>query len=143
MPTEQWRDSANIAIAAIRDIGAQQLILVPGNAWTGAHSWTQSWYGTPNAQVMSSIVDPLDHFVFELHQYFDGDFSGTSPNCVAGHGAQQLMEVTDWLRNQGRQGFLGEFAGANNANCEQSITCLLYTSPSPRDLSTSRMPSSA
>eukprot|EP00829_Urostomides_striatus_P009479 TRINITY_DN2074_c0_g1_i2.p1 TRINITY_DN2074_c0_g1~~TRINITY_DN2074_c0_g1_i2.p1 ORF type:complete len:142 (+),score=62.80 TRINITY_DN2074_c0_g1_i2:118-543(+) len=25
----------------------------------------------------------------------------------------------------------------------QSITCLLYTSPSPRDLSTSRMPSSA
>ena len=25
----------------------------------------------------------------------------------------------------------------------QSIACLLYTSPSPRDLSTSRMPSSA
>ena len=25
----------------------------------------------------------------------------------------------------------------------ESITCLLYTSPSPRDLSTSRMPSSA
>ena len=25
----------------------------------------------------------------------------------------------------------------------QAITCLLYTSPSPRDLSTSRMPSSA
>ena len=25
----------------------------------------------------------------------------------------------------------------------QSLTCLLYTSPSPRDLSTSRMPSSA
>ena len=26
---------------------------------------------------------------------------------------------------------------------QQSISCLLYTSPSPRDLSTSRMPSSA
>ena len=26
---------------------------------------------------------------------------------------------------------------------DQSYTCLLYTSPSPRDLSTSRMPSSA
>ena len=26
---------------------------------------------------------------------------------------------------------------------DQCITCLLYTSPSPRDLSTSRMPSSA
>jgi len=29
------------------------------------------------------------------------------------------------------------------AMCRQPITCLLYTSPSPRDLSTSRMPSSA
>ncbi len=27
--------------------------------------------------------------------------------------------------------------------CGQNISCLLYTSPSPRDLSTSRMPSSA
>ena len=32
-------------------------------------------------------------------------------------------------------------SGANFIN--QSICCLLYTSPSPRDLSTSRMPSSA
>ena len=30
----------------------------------------------------------------------------------------------------------------NNIKCTQNI-CLLYTSPSPRDLSTSRMPSSA
>ena len=29
------------------------------------------------------------------------------------------------------------------AACDRSIPCLLYTSPSPRDLSTSRMPSSA
>ena len=29
------------------------------------------------------------------------------------------------------------------SNCEQTWDCLLYTSPSPRDLSTSRMPSSA
>ena len=31
----------------------------------------------------------------------------------------------------------------NDANKEVVLTCLLYTSPSPRDLSTSRMPSSA
>ena len=29
------------------------------------------------------------------------------------------------------------------AQCVQALPCLLYTSPSPRDLSTSRMPSSA
>ena len=28
-------------------------------------------------------------------------------------------------------------------DCREGICCLLYTSPSPRDLSTSRMPSSA
>ena len=26
-----------------------ELILVPGNGWTGAHSWTQNWYGSSNA----------------------------------------------------------------------------------------------
>ena len=31
----------------------------------------------------------------------------------------------------------------SNASCIVSDACLLYTSPSPRDLSTSRMPSSA
>ena len=29
------------------------------------------------------------------------------------------------------------------SGCGKTTTCLLYTSPSPRDLSTSRMPSSA
>ena len=31
----------------------------------------------------------------------------------------------------------------NQKEMDRSFTCLLYTSPSPRDLSTSRMPSSA
>lgn len=122
MPTEQWRDSANMAIAAIRATGSDHLILVPGNAWTGAHSWTQNWYGTPNAQVMLSIVDPNNNYAFDLHQYFDGNFSGTSPDCSIGHGAAQLQSVTDWLRTHQKMGFLGEFGGADNNNCEQSVT---------------------
>ena len=36
-----------------------------------------------------------------------------------------------------------EIAGAVGAAKERFGNCLLYTSPSPRDLSTSRMPSSA
>ena len=35
------------------------------------------------------------------------------------------------------------FTGADISAATASFTCLLYTSPSPRDLSTSRMPSSA
>ena len=34
-------------------------------------------------------------------------------------------------------------ANMNSLSFEDRIGCLLYTSPSPRDLSTSRMPSSA
>ena len=39
--------------------------------------------------------------------------------------------------------FKEELAGHVSNSFEITDTCLLYTSPSPRDLSTSRMPSSA
>ena len=42
------------------------------------------------------------------------------------------------------QSFIGQVAVAQVVmNRVQDSSCLLYTSPSPRDLSTSRMPSSA
>ena len=40
-------------------------------------------------------------------------------------------------------GCLARFPLATNESYTNKTTCLLYTSPSPRDLSTSRMPSSA
>lgn len=114
MPTEQWATAANEAIAAIRQTGAENLILVPGNAWTGAHSWNQSWYGTPNATVMLSIVDPGNNFAFETHQYLDEDSSGQSSTIISETiGQGRLVEFTDWLHANDRRGFLGEFAVAN------------------------------
>ncbi|MEM8680782.1 MAG: glycoside hydrolase family 5 protein, partial [Planctomycetota bacterium] len=86
MPTEQWASAANAAIAAIRQTGAENLILVPGNAWTGAHSWTQNWYGTPNATAMLTITDPGNNFAFDAHQYLDSDSSGTSSAIVSVEG---------------------------------------------------------
>jgi endoglucanase len=115
MPTEQWRDAANAAIAAIRNTGATNLILVPGNAWTGAHSWLQNWYGTPNANVMLGIVDPGDNFAFEVHQYLDDNSSGGSSQIVSATiGQERLADFTDWLHANNRKGFLGEFAVANS-----------------------------
>ena len=113
--------AANAAIAAIRGVGADNLILVPGNAWTGAHSWLQSWYGTSNGSVMTGIVDPGNNYAIELHQYFDGDFSGRSADCVPGTGRAQLEAATTWLRQQGLRGFLGEFAGGNTPECQRTI----------------------
>lgn len=127
MPTEQWLTAANTAIAAIRAQGSTHLILVPGNAWTGAHAWSQNWYGTPNAQVMTGVVDPGNNFAFELHQYFDADYSGTSQTCqsAAGTGANQLQGVTQWLRTHGYKGFLAELAGANNIPCRNAVESAL------------------
>ena len=108
MPTEQWASAANAAIAAIRSTGAGNLILVPGNGWTGAESWAQSWYGTPNANVMLTITDPANNFAFEVHQYLD-TAGGTNPACVSATiGSQRMQGLTAWLRANGRKAFLGD-----------------------------------
>lgn len=126
MPTELWRDDANAAIQSIRNAGAANLILVPGNGWTGAHSWNQSWYGTPNAQAMLGINDPGNNYAFEAHQYMDGNFSGTSDQCVSATiGSEKLAEFTNWLRQNGRRGFLGEFAGGRNNTCYAALDNML------------------
>ncbi|MBO9663890.1 glycoside hydrolase family 5 protein [Dokdonella sp.] len=124
MPTEQWVDAANAAIAAIRATGATQLILVPGNAWTGAWSWNDEWYGTPNGTAMLSIVDDGPH-AFEVHQYFDADRGGEQPTCEAGTGEAQLLAMTAWLRANGVRGFLAETAGGNSAACRSAIESAL------------------
>eukprot|EP00831_Metopus_contortus_P028174 TRINITY_DN2348_c0_g1_i11.p1 TRINITY_DN2348_c0_g1~~TRINITY_DN2348_c0_g1_i11.p1 ORF type:complete len:168 (-),score=28.96 TRINITY_DN2348_c0_g1_i11:82-585(-) len=51
----------------------------------------------------------------------------------------------NWINASVHSKLLGHSrrSGPSTAVSSQSIPCLLYTSPSPRDLSTSRMPSSA
>lgn len=115
MPTEQWVSAANSAIAGIRAAGSTNVIHVPGNQWTGAHSWTANYYGTPNSIAMLNIVDPGSNTVFEVHQYLDSDSSGTTTNIVnANIGVSRIAAFTLWLRANNKRGFLGEFAVANS-----------------------------
>ena len=79
--TETWLEAANIAIAEIRATGAKNLILVPGNGWSSARTWDDADYGTPNAEVMLNVKDPADNFAYEVHQYFNADWTGTSADC--------------------------------------------------------------
>ncbi|AST29232.1 drug:proton antiporter (plasmid) [Ralstonia pseudosolanacearum] len=126
MPTEQWLSGANAALAAIRSANASNVVFVPGNAWTGAHSWNQNWYGTPNGTVMKGINDPGRNLVFEVHQYLDGDSSGQSASCVSATiGAERLQDFTNWLRSNGYRGFLGEFGAASNDTCNQAVANML------------------
>ena len=120
--TEQWESAAQAAINAIRATKATNLILVPGNGWTGAHSWSDNYYGTPSSVVMLKITDPGNNYAFEVHQYLDSDNSGTHTSCVsATYGSAAMANFTAWLRANGKRGFLGEFAGANNGTCLAAI----------------------
>ena len=57
--------------------------------------------------------------------FFLGGFNSNKEGTKA-------LALEDWAKIQGRAYMRFDYSG-----------CLLYTSPSPRDLSTSRMPSSA
>ncbi|MBL0728917.1 glycoside hydrolase family 5 protein [Piscinibacter sp. HJYY11] len=126
MTTENWVGAANDAIRRIRAAGATNTIAVPGNAWSGAYSWTSNFYGTPNAQAMLQITDSRNNLVFEVHQYLDTDSSGTTTHCVSATiGAQRLQVFTDWLRANGKRGLLGEFAAANTDTCKLALNGML------------------
>ena len=116
--TEQWLGAANAAIAAIRATGAKNLILVPGNDYTTAQTWTSNSYGTPNATAMLGVVDPARNFAFDVHQYMDSDHSGTSPqinNNDPMTGVERVTAITQWLHANGLKAFLGETAVANSS----------------------------
>jgi endoglucanase len=122
MSTEAWVQAANAAIVGIRGTGATNLILVPGNAWSGAHSWNQTWYGTSNAVAMLQITDSGNNYAFEAHQYLDADSSGTSSSCVSATiGSERLATFTNWLSSNNKRGFIGEFGGGRDATCAAAI----------------------
>lgn len=134
LATETWLEAANAAIAQIRQAGARNLVLVPGNGWTGAHSWFHKGYGTPNATVMLGVKDPADNYAYELHQYLDSDFSGTHPECRNEQiGVTTLTEVTEWLRHNNKRGFLGEFGAGRNDVCLAALENMLTFIDKNRD----------
>lgn len=126
MPTEQWAGAANAAIAAIRGTGAANVIHVPGNAWTGAHAWSKTSYGTSNAVAMKTIVDPLDNYVFEVHQYLDATSGGVSSACVSSTiGSERLADFVQWLRDNKKKGFVGEIGAPVNPTCDAALKDML------------------
>jgi len=126
MPTELWLDDANAAIQAIRATGATNLILVPGNAWTGAHSWGDNGYGTSNAVAMLNIKDSGNNYAFEVHQYMDIDSSASHDTCVSSTiGSERMAYFTNWLRENNKRGFLAEFGGGIDETCLAAIDDIL------------------
>jgi len=119
---DRWRLAADAAIRSIRDTGAMNLILVPGTIWSGAHSWLSPRRGISNAQAFRALTDPGGNFAFEVHQYFDRDYSGTTDHCQdVDVGVRTLEKFTLWLRRYNHRGFLGEFGSANTQVCLEAL----------------------
>ncbi|PPU71461.1 cellulase [Xanthomonas melonis] len=121
-----WAGAAQASIDTIRKTGANNLILVPGALWSGAHSWYSTVAGQSNAVAMASINDPLNRYAIEVHQYLDADSSGTTAGCVSATvGVERLRSFTQWLRIHRKRGFLGEFGTANNVTCNRALEGML------------------
>lgn len=117
-----WLVAANAALKAIRDIGAGNLVLVPGTAWSGAHSWDQDFYGASNASVMIGVEDPQNNFAFEVHQYADDDYAGKNDHCNQIEGAVEgLQSFNNWLNAHNFRGFLGEFGTSDQLACLKGL----------------------
>lgn len=115
------RNLNQAAINAIRAAGAtQQTIFAEGNSWSGAHSWVAT------NDNMKTLTDPSNKLVFEMHQYLDSDSSGTSDICVSATiGVERVVSATQWLRQNGKKGIIGEFAGGANTQCKDAVKGLL------------------
>lgn len=118
------------AINAIRGVGAtSQYIFVEGNSWSGAWTWTQV------NDNLKALTDPQNKIVYEMHQYLDSDGSGTSANCVSSTiGAERVASATTWLRNNGKIGIIGEYAGGANSQCKSAVTGMLQHLKSNSDV---------
>lgn len=112
MPYSDVYNAMQAAINGIRSTGATNLITVPGNDWTGAHSWMAG-----DATSMANITDPLNNFMFEMHQYFDNNFSGNGACNTSFDPSQVFAPATAWLRSMGKTAFLGEFGIENTPGC--------------------------
>lgn len=107
------------SIDGIRAAGATKQYITPeGNSWTGA--WT--WVSSGNAASLVSLKDPQNKLIYQMHQYLDSDGSGTSATCVSATiFKERLQAATKWLKDNKKQGFLGEFAAGNNAQCISAL----------------------
>lgn len=118
-------DTYNEVIAAIRAEGAENLILLDGNTYSGASSWVRPWdRSVPNATAMLRIRDSGNNYAFTPHEYMDRH-GGKLETCVPGAGPSGLVPATLWARQHGQRLMLGEFGGGDNPVCHEEIARMI------------------
>ncbi len=130
-----WSVIAQDAISSIRQADATQPILVPGSLYSSAARWLHKDGNYSNGEVLKNIEDPQNNLIFEAHQYLDKYSTGTKSECVSADiGVQRLTAFTNWLEENGYQGFLGEFAAGDSQTCQQALKNMLRYMQKNRDV---------
>ena len=142
-------DPMTLNIPAINALGTLQTtdILIAKNGSMSVYadsSGTRSYSDiTVDGNIINTDVQnqinlqaPLDN------PTFTGSVSGITKDMVGLGDVDNTNDLSKPI-STATQTALNSKAPINNLSFTGTITCLLYTSPSPRDLSTSRMPSSA
>lgn len=132
MPTSLVLQNDQAAVTAIRAAGANQLILVPGNGYTGGHGWTQNTGSTgtdePSSDYIYKITDPANNWAVDIHEYLDSDFSGSHVACTQPF-PTNMAALTSWLQEHSLKAFVSEFGGSNTTECATMLTeALAYMS---------------
>ena len=116
MPTEQWREAANAAIAAIRNTGQRPTssscpeTLGPGpiaGRRTGTARRTRASCSASSIRATTLRSTCINTSTVIRPARRANRFSPTI-------GQERLVEFTNWLHANNRRGFLGEFAVANS-----------------------------
>jgi len=118
MGPASWKNISQATLNAIRSNGDRKLVMIPGDSWSSANRW-MSTHG-PQAW----ITDPANNFLYEAHEYFDSDESGTYTMSydeelrrnanLANIGLSRLAPFEAWCRNNNVGGYLGEYGIPNN-----------------------------
>lgn len=117
-----WAGTVQACVTAIRRAGAtSQMILLPGNGWTGAATFVSD--GSLAAlKGVTNLDGSTTNLVFDVHKYLDSDGSGTHAECVTNNIDGAFAPLATALRNIKRQALLSETGGGNTASC-QNLMC--------------------
>ena len=126
LPIGQWASAAQQTVSAIRKSGADNLVLVSGGRWSGAHEWEKPINGMSNASAFAHFQDPLNRTWIEVHQYADPSFSGTGQTCVPADTFTKMFDkLARWAKANNQRLFLGEFGTPANQACLEALEAML------------------
>ncbi len=121
-----WPAIVQSVVNAIRTVDTIHVIIVEGDNWSQGYRWPT----LPNSAGLAAVIDPTNNLLFEAHQYFDSNESGTftgtagtgfadntpldTPNTV-NSGVNIITPFVNWINKNNLRGMVGEFGIPNNA----------------------------